>query len=225
MATPRQKQRNERMLHAALDEFSRQGYHQASVDTIARKAKVSKATIYSHFGTKESLFLAVFDLVLRTTLRPPAIDLNVMSLEDGVRQGVRQLFTQVADTPEARFFFQCMTSDAGLLDEELRNHLANRFIAASLGEMKELEKAQKAGLVSPHLHIELIHHALIGMVLQAFRFWWSHENVIPADILANQLSEFFLFGLAGPHPSPVLSQPTSHKGPRSKAHTRRGKHP
>ncbi|HOT30338.1 MAG TPA: TetR/AcrR family transcriptional regulator [Candidatus Ozemobacteraceae bacterium] len=225
MATPRQKQRNERMLHAALDEFSRQGYHQASVDTIARKAKVSKATIYSHFGTKEALFLAVFDLVLHTTLRPPAIDLNVMSLEDGVRQGVRQLFTQVADTPEARFFFQCMTSDAGLLDEELRNHLANRFIAASLGEMKELEKAQKAGLVSPHLNIELIHHALIGMVLQAFRFWWSREKVLSADILADQLSEFFLFGLAGPRPSPAPSKAAPKIYSRTNTKNRRGKHP
>ncbi|MBP7632860.1 TetR/AcrR family transcriptional regulator [Candidatus Ozemobacteraceae bacterium] len=225
MATPRQKQRNERMLHAALDEFSRQGYHQASVDMIARKAKVSKATIYSHFGTKEALFLAVFDLVLRTTLRPPAIDLSVMSLEDGVRKGIRQLFTQVADTPEARFFFQCMTSDAGLLDEELRNHLANKFIAASLGEMKELEKAQKAGLIAPHLHIELIHHALIGMVLQAFRFWWSRENVIPAETLADQLSDFFLFGLAGQHPSPTPSKQSSHERSTSKAQSRRGKHP
>lgn len=225
MPTFRQKQRNERMLHAAIDEFSRQGFHQASVDTIARKANVSKATIYSHFGTKEALFLAVFDLVLRTALRPPAFDLNVMSLDEMVRQGIRQLFTQVADTPEARFFFQCMTSDAGLLGEELRNHLANRFIAASLGEMKELEKAQKAGLVSPDLHIELIHHALIGMVLQIFRFWWSRENVLPAETLADHLSDFFLFGLTGPHPSPAPSKKSSHERPTTKAHSRRGKHP
>lgn len=223
MPTLRQKQRNERMFHAALEEFSRQGFHQASVDAIARKAEVSKATLYSHFGTKESLFLAVFDQVLRTTLRPPHLDLQSLPLEESLRGGIRHLVTQVADTPEARFFFQCMTSDSGLLNDELRNQLADRFIAASLGEMKELSQAQKAGLVSPHLDVELIHHAIIGVVLQAFRFWWSHENVISTGSLADQLSDFLLFGLLGPPSSP--SKAVSKKRPTSNAKKTRGKHP
>lgn len=44
---------------AALTLFASDGYERTSVDAIAAEAGVSKRTVYSHFGDKESLFLAV----------------------------------------------------------------------------------------------------------------------------------------------------------------------
>jgi AcrR family transcriptional regulator len=38
--------------------FARDGYRQASVDTVAATAGVAKHTIYNHFGDKQSLFRA-----------------------------------------------------------------------------------------------------------------------------------------------------------------------
>lgn len=40
--------------------FQEVGYERASVDAIAAKAGVSKATIYNHFRSKEALFLAAY---------------------------------------------------------------------------------------------------------------------------------------------------------------------
>ncbi|MFC4907043.1 TetR/AcrR family transcriptional regulator [Actinomadura gamaensis] len=51
---------------AAVAEFVREGYAGASVDSIATRAKVSKPTVYKHFGNKERLFLAVIGGYLRT---------------------------------------------------------------------------------------------------------------------------------------------------------------
>src|ERR1700722_17259403 len=48
---------------AALTLFARDGYERTSVDAIAAEAGVSKRTVYSHYGDKETLFL----LVLRET--------------------------------------------------------------------------------------------------------------------------------------------------------------
>lgn len=50
---------------AAIAEFVAHGYAGASVDAIAARAKVSKPTIYHHFGNKERLFLAVIGGYLR----------------------------------------------------------------------------------------------------------------------------------------------------------------
>jgi AcrR family transcriptional regulator len=44
---------------AAARVFLRDGYAGASVDVIAREAGVSKATLYSHFRSKEELFAAI----------------------------------------------------------------------------------------------------------------------------------------------------------------------
>lgn len=47
------------MLQAARLEFSTSGYRDATMDTIALRAQVSKRTLYNHFATKEEVFRAV----------------------------------------------------------------------------------------------------------------------------------------------------------------------
>ena len=44
------------ILDAAFEIFARDGYRQASVDTVAATAGVAKHTIYNHFGDKQNLF-------------------------------------------------------------------------------------------------------------------------------------------------------------------------
>ncbi len=60
----RSQVKTEAILKGAMQEFLQHGYAAASMDKIAKAAKVSKATVYSHFEDKESLFNAVIqDLV------------------------------------------------------------------------------------------------------------------------------------------------------------------
>ena len=51
--------KTEAILKGAMQEFLAHGYAATSMDRVAKAAKVSKATVYSHFGDKESLFNAV----------------------------------------------------------------------------------------------------------------------------------------------------------------------
>ncbi|MEE8369388.1 MAG: helix-turn-helix domain-containing protein, partial [Dehalococcoidia bacterium] len=63
---PRARERQHRILDAALRIFSRRGYRDASVDDIAQGSHTSKGGVYFHFPNKESIFLALLD---RTTAR------------------------------------------------------------------------------------------------------------------------------------------------------------
>jgi len=56
----------EQILSAAKAAFLRDGYEPTSMDTVAKEAGVSKATLYAHFTSKENLFAAV---VARECLR------------------------------------------------------------------------------------------------------------------------------------------------------------
>lgn len=60
MNKPRSKSEEKRKLiiEAATDLFSELGFAQTSMDKIAKKAGVSKQTVYSHFGSKDELFVA-----------------------------------------------------------------------------------------------------------------------------------------------------------------------
>jgi AcrR family transcriptional regulator len=50
------------LVEAAADVFARRGFHAASLDEIAEAAGFTRGAIYSNFGGKEDLLIAVLDL-------------------------------------------------------------------------------------------------------------------------------------------------------------------
>jgi AcrR family transcriptional regulator len=53
--------REQQMLHAAVQIFSVNGYHETSMDAIAAQAQISKPMLYLYYGSKEELFAACLD--------------------------------------------------------------------------------------------------------------------------------------------------------------------
>ena len=58
----RAKDRQRRILDAALSVFSRRGYRETSVDDVAVEAETSKGGVYFHFPGKQILFRALMDM-------------------------------------------------------------------------------------------------------------------------------------------------------------------
>lgn len=56
--------KRERVLDAALLEFSENGYKNASVNTIVKLAGISKGSLFHYFGTKKGLFNAIVDAAI-----------------------------------------------------------------------------------------------------------------------------------------------------------------
>ena len=50
--------REQQMLDAALEVFSRNGFHETSMDAIAAEAQISKPMLYLYYGSKDELFTA-----------------------------------------------------------------------------------------------------------------------------------------------------------------------
>ncbi|MGV3278231.1 TetR/AcrR family transcriptional regulator [Rickettsiales bacterium LUAb2] len=53
--------KNQHILKVATKIFLELGFNNVSMDLIAKKAKVSKATVYAHFNSKDQLFLYCLD--------------------------------------------------------------------------------------------------------------------------------------------------------------------
>lgn len=64
-AAPRPEQRREEILDAAIQLFARHGYAATDLQILADFLKLGKGTLYRHFGSKEKLFLAAADRVMR----------------------------------------------------------------------------------------------------------------------------------------------------------------
>ncbi|OPX60430.1 MAG: DNA-binding transcriptional repressor AcrR [Methanobacterium sp. PtaB.Bin024] len=59
-------ERKNELLNAALDEFTRKNYENASLNTIIKNASISKGTFYYHFQNKQTLYLFLLETAVKT---------------------------------------------------------------------------------------------------------------------------------------------------------------
>lgn len=50
------EEKKERIIHAALDEFSDKTFNEASITNIVKKANISRGSFYQYFGNKETIY-------------------------------------------------------------------------------------------------------------------------------------------------------------------------
>jgi AcrR family transcriptional regulator len=88
----------ERLFEAASAVFARSGYAEASAESIAREAGMSKATFYEHFANKEECILALFDAGARTVLTAMAEATGGAGADpsDRMRAGIGAFLEQLA---------------------------------------------------------------------------------------------------------------------------------
>lgn len=79
------KEKQDRMINAALKVFATQGYRHGSTDDIVREAAVSKGLLFHYFGSKLGTYQFVYDysakyiiLELRSTVDPRERDLFIL---------------------------------------------------------------------------------------------------------------------------------------------------
>ena len=56
------------LVDSAVELFTRRGYAAASLDEVAKRARVTKGALYHHFSGKQALFEAAFDAVESTVM-------------------------------------------------------------------------------------------------------------------------------------------------------------
>lgn len=153
------------VLAAARAEFLRHGFAATSMDTIARVAGVSKATVYAHFGSKEELFAAM----VATNCRRIAESLAEETLEGlPVRAALTQIGRQFLTfllSPDTQAIYRVVVSETPRFPD-----LGRRFYAAgpqnTRGRIaRYLERAAGRGLIrldDPARATEMFLGMLIG---------------------------------------------------------------
>ena len=97
---PAKKGRSDDILDAALDEFSTKGFDAARLDDVARKAGISKGTIYLYFDSKEQLFEGVVRrwILPKVMAAEDLLEHHRGPVEDLVRAQVHGIYNELAGT-------------------------------------------------------------------------------------------------------------------------------
>lgn len=157
---------------AAAEAFSARGFEGASVDQIARAARVNKAMIYYHFDDKLALYRAVVaDMLREVGLRISAIADAAGPADDKVRQFV----ADVADLTVERPWFPTLmmreiSEGAPRLDAAMFGLMRTVFV--TFGRI--LTDGQGAGIFRP-VHPVLAYMSILGpLVFNAARERAAH---------------------------------------------------
>lgn len=92
--TPKKGRKYDQVIAGAREVFLRHGFEGASVDDIAKAAKVSKATLYSYFSNKQFLFMEVTQ---RECQRQADTAIEAVDLDAPIEAQLTGVATQMVD--------------------------------------------------------------------------------------------------------------------------------
>ena len=79
-------QKRKELIKHATEMFLEMGYEKASMNNLVKRSGSSKSTIYKHFRSRQALFIAVLDEIIRDHLNPiENLDLIPLSVEEGLK--------------------------------------------------------------------------------------------------------------------------------------------
>ena len=107
----------QKLMDAALDEFITHGYEQASINRILNRAGMSKGQFYYHFKNKESLYMALIDMLieqkksfLNNTMQPEDFQQDIFGI---FKTQIRHGLAFAAQYPAINDFGQSFVREKG----------------------------------------------------------------------------------------------------------------
>ena len=183
----------DRILRATLELFQVHGIKKTTTHDIARKAGVSPATVYNHFGSKEDLIRAAVKYFLTGT----AADCSqILNGELSFREKMEKVLSFKSNMlgQYQGEFMQTLISE----DPEIR-HLVDSVYLTDMRQMiiDFYEEGKSQGYVNPELSTETIVRYLLIV-----RSGMAAESALSEDPennrqLMQELTPLFLYGIMG----------------------------
>lgn len=152
---PRVERTRRVVLEAALDELAEVGYGALTVEGVARRAGVGKATMYRHWGGKLDL---VGDAVTTIKQQVTAPD------TDDHRERIIGLVRSIAESLASSRFAKCVPA---IIDASERDDAVRRMHHESSAERRAytegvLDDARRAGHLPADVDVPLLSQLLVG---------------------------------------------------------------
>jgi TetR/AcrR family transcriptional regulator len=164
------KTTKEKILEAALHEFSMHGVAGARVDEIARSAGVNKAMIYYHFKSKEALFNELFQSEMELLKQETASVLkkheSTSSME--MTQAAKEILAYVKSK---RTLLKVLISETTRQDSELPYLFQLLDVTTAIG----IETAQKNRLKLPEEEEPVFHEFFSGLLPLIYYTLFRHD--------------------------------------------------
>jgi AcrR family transcriptional regulator len=189
---PRSERVHQAVLAATRELLAEGGFPAATVDAIAARSGVSKATIYKHWPSRTAVAAKAFGLMMAQALPLPDTGSAVGDLTEQVVR-VSAFYAGERGEVFAQLLAACVDDPAGAA------YFREYFLAGRREAVAELwQRAVDRGEVDPAIAVDDVIDILFGPLI--FRRFTGHYPLTEEH--ARALAETALKGLLAPHTSP-----------------------
>ncbi|MEM8777639.1 MAG: TetR/AcrR family transcriptional regulator [Cyanobacteria bacterium P01_G01_bin.49] len=188
----------QQILDAAEQEFSRHGLRGARMSAIAKRAKVTTATLHYYFENKESLYKLVLQRpVDEVQIQLEALNLEDLSPEEALKQIIRIAIANEAKNPQRQMlWFQEASQNQGIYFQDCNVLHLHEYL------LKILERGVEEGVFRPlKPFLALTHILSVCLFYFTVHENWKHltpqSDRLSPDMIEEHIKEATAFILAG----------------------------
>jgi TetR/AcrR family fatty acid metabolism transcriptional regulator len=183
-----------RILDAAVQAFSQNGYHATRMSDIAKAANVADGTVYLYFAGKEELLSTIFEDRMSRFLQVGRQELEkVDGALDKLRRVVELHLEDLGQNPELTTVFQIeLRHSSRFMQLYSRGHLRDYF--QLIAEI--LEEGQREGAIRAGLDTWFATKCIFGILDEAATNWVLSRKNYRLHSVVPQILDFVMKGLA-----------------------------
>ena len=189
----RHKDVRDRIVAAALDEFSDRGFHHATIDSIAERAGIAKGTVYRYFKTKEELFNALKEVTVREFVA--FVKQEIEKQEDILKviETVIKNYLGFFETNSA--FFKVLLQEQKDFGREFSETFINELILALPGLKRRCWRASRDGYLK-QMNYFTVFYGIIGFLNGVIHKWLHHGGEASLTAEIDTIKEVLFYGFA-----------------------------
>lgn len=194
MESARRREKQQRILDAAVVEIARRGYHATTVAMIARRAGVADGTIYLYFESKEHILSSLFERAMGRFIAAGRERLRTVT---GARERLRSI---------VGLHLELVGGDRDLAiitQVELRHslHFLEELSRAQVGEYlaviaEIVDAGRREGVFRPEVDPVFAAKAVFGVLDEMATDWVLSRRNTRLESRAAEVAGFILDGLA-----------------------------
>lgn len=207
----READRRRVILRAAVEVFSRKGYHGCRIQDVAKEAGVAYGLVYHYFKNKDELLESVFTSGWAGFVE--RISEQVArggSLEERVRGVVSVAFDAYKRDPRG---VKVLILEVGRSPAGGAVNRGGAFSSVIVAASEMFKEAQRRGEIPAHLEPTLCAAMLFGAIEMGLTSFvmglLDKRDEASIDRARDQVAETFLHGLTGAREQPALSPPAA----------------
>ncbi|MCA0985214.1 TetR/AcrR family transcriptional regulator [Halobacillus yeomjeoni] len=190
-----------RIIESALAEFGYEGFQGASIAKIAKQSGIAKSSVYSHFSSKEEIYVAVLDGIVsfcRRLVDQFEEDTHEFHARERLHHALNNIYyTASQQRYMILFWHKCLMSPPEVIEHKVREKTdtINQLFKSYYQSIIEAG-IQKGEINSPFTSNQL--SSMFQGLVQSVLLGQVMDKETPADEMLNHLFTYYWNGI---HPS------------------------